>query len=120
MVLDGEASRCYSNADAHLFVIYLLFHPAIQIATTLPAMLALLPSAHLPACDRWVWIPDATAGYLAGWVITDSDSGDAENDRQIDVMIASTNEVSPPVFARPTVIMASSEHTITLRHSADR
>ena len=45
------------------------------------------------ATIRWVWIPDSTAGYLAGWVVA---SNPADTGKEmVEVVIADTAEVSP-------------------------
>jgi len=42
---------------------------------------------------KWVWVPDAKEGYLAGWV-------NREGEDFAEVVMAAGGEVSPPSFAR--------------------
>lgn len=40
---------------------------------------------------KWVWVPDAATGYLAGWVVKEEDGGETS------VVSLSDGQVSAPV-----------------------
>lgn len=54
-----------------------------------------LPDDDDPMADdnRRVWIPDATEGFLAGWVKSEPSAGDAAADATAEVVVSATGEM---------------------------